>query len=272
MKIEVGNINVEEILFSGSCFRAIKEEDGSITNILSDRVINLKQNGKYIDVLSSNYDNLDSVIREYFDLNRDYEKINSELISNNKDLKEMIDKCLDYRILNQDSFEMCVSYIISQNNNVKRISKSINLLCEKYGKEIIFNKKKYYLFPRYDDLKNLSIDDFRSLGVGFRDKYLVDFMSKYPLLKEIDNLSTENALAVLMNIKGIGLKVASCILLFGYKRLDVFPIDTWVKHYISDNYKIKNDVKSIEKFARDNFKGYSGLVIQYMFHSKRNLK
>ena len=75
-----------------------------------------------------------------------------------------------------------------------------------------------------------------------------------------------------MSVKGIGLKVASCILLFGYKRLDVFPIDTWVKQYISSNYNIKNDIKEIEKFAHDNFDEYSGLVIQYMFHVERNIK
>ena len=75
-----------------------------------------------------------------------------------------------------------------------------------------------------------------------------------------------------MTVKGIGLKVASCILLFGYKRLDVFPIDTWVKQYISSNYNIKNDQKEIEKFAKENFGKYSGLVIQYMFHVERNIK
>ena len=204
MKIEIGNINIEEILFSGSCFRAVKEDDGSITNILSDRVVNIKQNGTYIEVLSSNNDNLEQVIYEYFDLNRDYNKINNELIRKNKDIKDMIDSCLNYRILNQDSFEMCISYIISQNNNVKRISNSINLLCEKYGKEILFNNKKYYLFPKYENLKNLTIEDYRKLGVGFRDKYLVDFIDKYPKLKDINTLSTIDALNELMKIKGIG--------------------------------------------------------------------
>ena len=75
-----------------------------------------------------------------------------------------------------------------------------------------------------------------------------------------------------MYIKGIGLKVASCILLFGYHRFDVFPIDTWVKKYMSEHYNIKDDVKEIEKFAKKNFGNYSGLVIQYMFHSQRNIK
>ena len=272
MKIEVGNINVESILFSGSCFRAYKNDDNSITNILKDRVINIKQEGKYVIVKSNNYDNLENIIKEYFDLNRDYDRINKELISINSDMKEMINKCLDYRILNQDSFEMCISYIISQNNNVKRISKSITLLCEKYGKKVLFENKEYYLFPTYEDLKDLKIEDYRNLGVGFRDKYLYDFVSKYKNIKDLNNLSTTDALKELMTIKGIGLKVASCILLFGYKRLDVFPIDTWVKHYMVEHYNIKNDIQSIEKYAQEQFKAYSGLVILYMSHSQRNLK
>ena len=75
-----------------------------------------------------------------------------------------------------------------------------------------------------------------------------------------------------MSIKGIGLKVASCILLFGYKRLDVFPIDTWVKQYMSKTYNIKEDIKEIEEYARKYFSPYSGLIIQYMFHVERNVK
>ena len=271
MKIYVGNINIESILFSGSCFRAFKETDGSITNILNDRVINIKQEGEYIIVNSSNNDNLENVIKEYFDLNRDYDSINKYLIKNNKELKDMINGCSNYRILNQDSFEMCISYIISQNNNVKRISKSINELCKRYGEKVIFNNKEYYLFPKYDSIKDISISELRSLGVGFRDKYIKDFLDKYYLLKDINLLITSDAIKELMSVKGIGLKVASCILLFGYKRIDVYPIDTWVKQFMRDNYNISDNIKTIEKFTRDKFKDYSGLVIQYMFHYYRNL-
>ena len=270
MDIEVKNIDIEDILLSGACFRSIKEDDGSFTNILDDRIINIKQNGNILHIESNKYDDLKEKIYDYFDLNRDYESINKKLIEKNNDLKEMIEDCKNYRILNQNSFEMCISYIISQNNNVKRISSSIEKISEKYGKKIIFKNKEYYLFPTYKELKDVSVEDFRNFGVGFRDKYIRNYLDHYNELLDIDSLSTEEALKKLMSIKGIGLKVASCILLFGYKRLDVFPIDTWVKQYISDNYDIKNDQKSIEKFAKDNFSEYSGLVIQYMFHSKRN--
>ena len=250
MIIEVNNIDIKSILY--------------------DRVVNLKQEKNNIIVKSSNKTNLEAKIRDYFDLNRDYEQINEELIKTNPDLKNMAKKCNNYRILNQDPFEMCISYIISQNNNVKRISNTIEKLSHDYGEKVIFENKEYYLFPKYEVLKKLTIEDFKKYGVGFRDKYLVDFLNKYESLNDIDKLNTNDALNELMKVKGIGLKVASCILLFGYKRLDVFPIDTWVKQYISKNYNIKNDQKSIEKFAKDNFKEYSGLVIQYMFHSQRN--
>ena len=272
IKIKVNNLNVEEVLFSGACFRAVKESDGSITNILKDRVINIKQEGDTLYITSSNYDNLDNIIKEYFDLNRDYNLINNELIFKNKDINNMINSCSNYRILNQDSFEMCISYIISQNNNVKRISKIIDEISKKYGKEVMFNNKIYYLFPTYNDLKNITKEDLSIFKLGFRDKYIIDYLNKYEDLKDIDSLKTIDALNRLMLIKGIGLKVASCILLFGYKRLDVFPIDTWVKKYMVTNYNLKDDIKVIKEYAYNHFHPYEGLVIQYMFHSNRNIK
>jgi len=272
VKIKVNNIDIKSILLSGACFRVIEEQDGSFTNILKDRVINIKQDKDFLIVNSSNINNIEEIIYNYFGLNIDYNKINNDIIKNNPKLKDMVNKCINYRILNQDPFEMGISYIISQNNNVKRISKSIDELCIKYGEKISFNNKEYHLFPKYEVLKELKEEDFRNFGVGFRDKYIVNYLKEYPSLNEIDSLSTKDALNRLMSIKGIGLKVASCILLFGYKRMDVFPIDTWVRQFMSENYNIKDDVKEIEKYAKEHFGNYSGLIIQYMFHSQRNIK
>ena len=270
MKIEVKDLDLKSTILSGACFRVIEETDGSFTNILKDRVINIKQINNELIVTSSKKDNLEEIIKEYFDLNRDYNIINQELINNDKNMIEVISKCKGYKILNQEPFEMCISYIISQNNNVKRISNSINDISNKYGKKVIFNNKEYHLFPRYDDMKNISIEELRNFKVGFRAEYIKDFLDKYETLKDINSLNTNDALNELMTIKGIGIKVASCILLFGYKRLDTFPIDTWVKKSISELYNIKNDQKTIEKFAKNTYKEYSGLAIQYLFHSKRN--
>ncbi len=272
MIIEVNNFNLKDTILSGSCFRAIENKDGSFTNILKDRVVNIKQVDNKLYVESSNMNNIEEVIRNYFDLNRDYDTINNQLSKSDNIMKEIVKKCHGYRILRQDPFEMCISYIISQNNNVKRISKSVNELCEKYGEAILFKGNKYYLFPTYEKLKKLEISDYREFGVGFRDKYIYSFINDYSKLKDINSLSTKDALKELMSIKGIGLKVASCILLFGYGRLDTFPIDTWVKQNISMNYNIKDDQKTIEEFTKKKYKEYSGLAIQYMFHSQRNIK
>lgn len=271
MEIEVADFDLRNSLMSGACFRVHEEDDGSFTNILNDRVINIKQIGNKLIIKSNKKNNLKKTIMNYFDLYRDYNKINNEIINYDIEFKNIINKCHGYHILNQDSFEMCISYIISQNNNVKRISSSINKLCELYGEKILFEGKYYYLFPKYEIIKNLKEEDFSVLKVGFRSKYLVDFLSKYEELLDLNTFNTKEAFNKLLTVKGIGPKVASCILLFGYKRLDVFPIDTWVKKFVSTRYNIKNDYKTITKFTSDRFKEYTGLVIQYMYHYNRNV-
>lgn len=271
MEIEVADFDLRNSIMSGACFRVYEEGDGSFTNILNDRVINIKQIGNKLIVKSNKKDNLKKTIMNYFDLDRDYNKINNEIINYDIEFKNIINKCHGYHILNQDSFEMCISYIISQNNNVKRISSSINKLCELYGEKILFEGKYYYLFPKYENIKDLKEEDFSKLKVGFRSKYLVDFLSKYEELLDLNTFKTQEAFNKLLTVKGIGPKVASCILLFGYKRLDVFPIDTWVKKFVSTRYNIKNDYKTITKFTSERFKEYTGLAIQYMYHYNRNI-
>ena len=242
----------------------------SFTVILSDRVINIKKEEDYIVIDSNNLDNLELVVRYYFDLDRDYNVIN-EKFKDNFIFKNNIDLCKGYKILKQNPFEMYISYIISQNNNVKRISASINKLCELYGQKVYFNGKVYFLFPTYEKLKKLKADDLAELKIGFRDKYIIDFLNKYDSFNDLDNLSTPDAFNKLLTVKGIGPKVASCILLFGYKRLDVFPIDTWVKQFVSSRYGVKDDFKTIENLAMNKYGKYSGLAIQYMYHYNRNI-
>lgn len=271
MEIEVADFDLRSSIMSGACFRVYEEGDGSFTNILNDRVINIRQIGNKLIVKSNKKENLKKTIMNYFDLDRDYNKINNEIINYDIEFKNIINKCHGYHILNQDSFEMCISYIISQNNNVKRISSSINKLCELYGEKILFEGKYYYLFPKYENIKDLKEEDFSKLKVGFRSKYLVDFLSKYEELLDLNTFKTQEAFNKLLTVKGIGPKVASCILLFGYKRLDVFPIDTWVKKFVSTRYNIKNDYKTITKFTSERFKEYTGLAIQYMYHYNRNI-
>lgn len=267
------NINLKDTVTCGQIFRYYEEEDLSYTIILSDRVINVKKIDNDLIVKSNNEENLENIIKKYFDLERDYEKLNKEILKKDKNLKDIIDKCYGFKIISQSSFECILSYIISANNGVPQIKNAVNNISEKYGKKVVFNEKEYYLFPSPIDLKDVMPGDYRKLKVGFRDKYIYEIVRKINS-KEFDltlpsKMNTEEAMNYFMSNKGIGEKVASCILLFAYRKFEVFPIDTWVKKFMKDYYSVEG-IKNIRKFISEKFGKQSGIVIQYMFHYKRN--
>ncbi len=273
--IEIKNIdiNLKDTITCGQIFRFTIEDDNSYTVIMEDRVVNLKQDNNKLVVKSNNEENLEKIVRQYLDLDRDYDKLNKEIIKLDSNMESIIKACSGFKIINQPKFETIISYILSQNNRVPQISKALDNISQKYGKKVIYEDKEYYLFPNLDEIKNCTIEELRSLKTGFRDKYIYEFINKLInkefIIDDIDFMNSIDAMNYLLQNKGIGEKVASCILLFGYSRLDVFPIDTWVKKYMKETYNITN-IKDIKDFTYNKYKEYSGLVIQYMFHYKRN--
>ena len=273
IKINNIDLNLDDTITCGQIFRFTKETDDSYTVILSDRVVNLKMDNSTLIVKSNDENNLEYVIRDYLDLDRDYNLINKKIIEYDYSFKAIIDECSGFKMIHQPKFECLISYIISQNNRVTMISKVIDNISRKYGKKVIFENKDYYLFPTLDEIKNCNVEELRNLKTGFRDKYIYEIIQKLKNnefdLDLIDKMDSSQALKYLMNNKGIGEKVASCILLFAYFKTDVYPIDTWVKKYMLDTYKISG-INEIRKYTNNTYKEYSGLVIQYMFHVKRN--
>lgn len=274
-KIKVYDLDLKATVTCGQIFRYYEEIDDSYTIILNDRVVNLKLVDDELFIKSNNMDNIENIVIDYLDLSRDYSEMNKKIAQYNKASIGLIKDSIGLKMIHQSPFETIMSYIISANNSVPSIRNSLNMISLKYGKKVIFNDNEYYLFPSYEDLKNVTIEDYRNCKVGFRDKYLYNFVkslnNKEIDLEEINNLSTEKSFELLMQYPGIGPKVASCILLFAYQKFDVFPIDTWVKKYMKDNYNIEGE-KNIRKFIVDMYHEYSGIVIQYMFNSKRNVK
>ena len=268
------NFDLKSTITCGQIFRFI-EDDNSYTIVIKDRVINLKEDGEYIIIESNKEENLEDVIKDYFDLNRDYEEIENTIIKKDNKMKEAIGFSKGLRMIHQDPFETLIAYIISQNNRVPSIANALNLLSLNYGEKVIFKDKEYYLFPTIDNLSKLSIEDFRNCKVGFRDKYLYEIIeclnNKKLELDKIYDMSGDQALKYLVEFKGIGMKVASCILLFAYQKFDVYPVDTWVKKFMKEDYNIEGE-SNIRKFTYDTYKEYSGLAIQYMFNYKRNKK
>lgn len=266
---------LEDTITCGQIFRFFKMNDGSFDIILSDRVINVYQKDNYLYATSNCNDNLKTIIINYFDLDNDYNEINHYLLSQDKKLEDAINFSNGLMMIRQNAFETIMEYIISANNSVPSIANSLNIIAKKYGKKIIFNNKEYYLFPQYKDLKDITEADLRECKVGFRDKYLkaiIDKLNNNELdLNLFYNLDTKSALDKLMENIGIGPKVASCILLFAYQKYDVFPVDTWVKKIMKNNYNIEGE-KNIRDFASRKYGKYSGIAIQYLFNYSRNKK
>ena len=266
---------LDDTITCGQIFRFFKREDKSFDIILKDRVINVYMDENTLYVTSSKEDNLEEIVKDYFDLNNDYSVINDFLVKQDEKLSDAVNFSNGLMMIRQDPFETVISYIISANNGVNQIASALNNIAKKYGKKIAFNDKEYYLFPSYEDLKEITQNDLRNCKVGFRDKYLKAMIDKLNN-KEIDlnefyDLDTKTALDKLMQNAGIGPKVASCILLFAYQKYDVFPIDTWVKKVMKKNYEIEGE-KRIRDFATKTYGKYSGIAIQYLFNYSRNNK
>ena len=274
IKIKLSHpFKLDDTVTCGQIFRFFKQEDDSYDIILKDRVINVYVKDDYLFVSSNDERDLKNVVTTYFDLDNDYEKMAKLLIEADEKITKASLFSVGLNMIKQDPFETVISYIISANNGVPQIAAALNNIAKRYGKKVIFNEKEYYLFPRYEDLKGVMEEDFRNCKVGFRDKYLKTMVDKLNN-NEIDldafyEMNTEQALDKLMENQGIGPKVASCILLFAYQKYDVFPIDTWVKKIMRDDYKIEGE-KKIRKFAAETYGKYSGIAIQYLFNYSRN--
>ena len=267
------SFELKDIFECGQCFRWNEQEDGSYTGVIKDGIINVKKENEDIVFLGICNRDIKEVIYEYFDLNKDYERIKEKLSNIDEYLKTSVEYGKGIRILNQDLWETIISFIISANNNIPRIKGIIERLSKKYGNEIEWNGKKYYTFPSCEQLKDVTVQEYRNLGLGFRDVRLYE-TTQMILNKEVDleklenNPNTQEVRNELLKLSGVGPKVADCILLFSdLKRFDVFPIDVWVRRVMNDLYikepdETKVSKSKIEKIADEKFGKLKGLAQQ----------
>ena len=277
----VTSFEPKHIFECGQCFRWDEEQDGNYTGIVKNNVINVKKVDNSIVFESLGADNLEELVIDYFDLNRDYEKIKDELSKIDEYLANSIKYGSGIRILNQDLWETIISFIISANNNIPRIKGIINRISQKYGTEIEWKGKRYYTFPTVENLAKATVEDLRSLGLGFRDIRVYNTTHKI-LEKQVDleklhqEVDTQKVRDTLLTLDGVGPKVADCILLFStLKRFDVFPIDVWVRRvmnelYIKNEDETKVNKKDIEKLAKEKYGNLEGIAQQYLFYWKRD--
>ena len=254
--------NPKHILECGQVFRYGIDENGDYFVISKDKKAVIKEKTDCYEIIT---DDLDYFIN-YFDLNTDYTEI-KKLLSQNKVLSPMIEYGYGIRILNANTEEMIYSFIISQNNNIKRIQKIIEKLC------LVGEKKNGFMaFPETDILCKLPYEFYQNLGAGYRDKFLMEtaiFLSTQNI-DEIKKLSTNEILDYLLKIKGVGPKVASCILLFGFGRKEKFPVDTWLEQVYYNHFSTQKKTRpQIQEYFENEFGKYSGIAQQYLFYYER---
>lgn len=274
------SFELKDIFECGQCFRWNEEENGSYTGVIKNAIINVKKENDEIIFTGKCKEKIKEIVEYYFDLNTNYEEIKEKLSNIDEYLKTSVEYGKGIRILNQDLWETIISFIISANNNIPRIKGIIERLSQKYGNEIEWNEKKYYTFPTPEQLKDVTVQEYRNLGLGFRDIRLYE-TTKMILKKEVDleklrlNPNTQEIREELLKLSGVGPKVADCILLFSdLKRFDVFPIDVWVRRVMNDLYikevdETKVSKVKIEKLANEKFGNIKGLAQQYLFYWRR---
>ena len=276
----IDSFELKDIFDCGQCFRWNKQQDGSYTGVFGENVLNVSKVGNDVVFKGICKENIKETVEKYFDLNRDYQKIKNQLMQIDDNMKKSVEYGQGIRILNQDLWETIISFIISANNNIPRIKGIIERLSKKYGKEIEWNNTKYYTFPTAKALKDVTVQEYRELGLGFRDIRLYE-TTHMILDKKVDleamknNPNTMEVREQLLSLSGVGPKVADCILLFSdLKRFEVFPIDVWVRRVMNDLYihnedETKVNKKQIEKIAQEKFGDLAGLAQQYLFYWRR---
>lgn len=242
--------NIREILLGGQSFSWRENEDGSFSAPLNNAVYTIR-------TLSDA--EKDPFLRRYFDLDYDYDGARKEIASKDPILKEAVEKVGPLRMLKQDEWTAAISFILSQNNNIKRITGLYNRLSERYGKEV---SPGFYSFPTAEELASATEEELRSLGVGFRAPFIIDAVKQKDIFEKAKTLPFDDAMELLQQVKGIGPKVASCILIFGYGRREGFPMDVWMKRIMSQYYPDK----SSEYFAP-----HQALSQQYLFSWIRSI-
>ncbi len=266
----------KHIFDCGQCFRWNENKDGSYTGVVNSKVYKVYEKNGNVYFEGADKNDI-SYLTNYFDLNRDYSLIKNHLSETDDVLKEAI-KCGEgIRILNQDPFETTISFIISARNSIPSIKKTVEKISKKWGDKIVFEGKEYYSFPTPSQLSKASEEELRECGCSFRAPYIVSTTKEIAEgekdLNYIKSLDTDDASKQLTEFKGIGIKVADCILLFSMGKLDAFPVDVWIQRIMEHFYvSEKTSLKKMREYAREKFKENAGIAQQYLFYYARDFK
>ncbi len=263
-QISVNDFSLKHTLECGQIFR-YDLINGYYYLVYGDKVIKLQQKGNLIFFDSNSKDVDAAFLENIFRLDGDYAIILGN-ISKDKVINSAVKCAFGLRLMRQDPWECMVSYICSSQSSVKGVKQRVNNLSKRFGKKINFDGLEFYSFPKkLDDLKAI-----RECGIGFRSENLFETASAMnnKRLLRLKELSYREAKNRLIELKGVGDKIADCICLFSLDFLQAFPIDRWVMRVMHENY-VKGSNRRIGEFASGYFGTYAGYAQQFLFYWKR---
>ncbi len=233
-------------------------EDEKWHGVAFGKPLTIQQTETEILFYNCTEDDFNAIWKDYFDFNLDYEKIVSSY--DDEHLRVAVREYSGIRILHQEPWEALCSFIISQNNNIPRIKGIVERLCETFGDGEVGKKT----FPSAKVISKLSVEDLSPIRAGFRAKYIIDAAQKVASgevdFEKIKTNPIDFGREELQKIKGVGAKVAECTLLYGFHKLEAFPVDVWVKRIMAEMYP--NGLPECTK-------GTEGIAQQYLFHWRR---
>lgn len=263
------DFDLKRIADSGQCFRWQPIEADGYRVIHKDYCLciwKVDDEGNYkLDCTEEEYRDIWSV---YLDMEENYRSIREKIDGDTDSfLYEACEHECGIRILRQDPWEALISFIISQNRNIPAIKASIEKMCERAGEKHIDSRgESYYTFPRPEAIVSMSDEALAECKLGYRDKYIRNTAQAVAYGElDLDSISVgtdDEILSKLMDIYGVGKKVASCMLLFGLHHLDAFPVDVWIKRVLETEY--------VDGYPYDTYSPYNGVYQQYMFAYYRN--
>ena len=262
------DFDLEKIAKSGQCFRWHPVADRSFRIIHGARCVYVEQLDSGCFRFECDEETFNEVWQGYFDLDENYSAIRARVDAESDPfLWRASENEKGIRILCQDPWETLISFIISQNRNLPAICRSIEMLAEIAGEKVEDRRgRMYYCFPSAEAVASLSQDELLQCKLGYRWKYVkaaaeavLKGLVDLEVLKSADS---EEAIAALTQLSGVGPKVASCVALFGLHQLDMFPVDTWIRKVLSNEYP--------HGYPFEKYSPYNGVFQQYMFAYYRN--
>ena len=283
MQIKItDDFDLDKIIESGQCFRPRKIQD-RYRFITQNHVLYIRRlSDEILYEVSCSAEDWNQIWHKYFDLETDYNSLRNKI--NRKARNEFINQAVEFgkgiRILRQDSLETLISFIISQRKSIPAIRSSVEKICDRFGTEIETEfESSVHLFPTIDQLSQATEEDLKSMALGYRVPYIIDAIQKltreiedesektdlekiFPIdLEKLNDFSNEKLLETLQRIHGVGKKIANCVALYSYHRLNCVPIDIWIERAMLEDLEGMN--------LKRAFGDFSGLVQQYVYFYKR---